>query len=314
MSVQIEEFEGDEQHSLKEALITARHLSGEDVARIEEAAKAMHLSFAEASVHIGIVARRDLDETLAWARHSDAGYEEEEADSPSIVEVAIRSVEKNRSVVPTHANKVKPGRQLQLMHDPQSPSSERMRGLRTELLMLGESRSQASVLALLSPGASEGRSLVTAELAIAFAQLGRRTLLVDCDLRQPSQHKLFDADNALGLARSLLYSEPPRVWGVEGVPHLSLITAGPPVPNPLELLSDGRFKRMLGDWRRFYEFIFFDTPPVGMYTDGLAIANLAGRVLVLSRAAVTKHREMKDMLRRLGSTQARIMGAVMNHF
>jgi protein-tyrosine kinase len=165
-----------------------------------------------------------------------------------------------------------------------------------------------------SPGAGEGRSQLSAELAIAFAQLGRRTLLVDADLRNPQLHSLFGAMNEHGLSRTISSFEKPIYHPVAGLPQMHLLTAGPPPPNPLELLSDGRFEKLVTEWRNGYEFLVFDTPPVSKFADGLAVATLAGRVLILSRAQHTSYASTTSLLRRLATTQSRILGAVLNHF
>jgi receptor protein-tyrosine kinase len=186
--------------------------------------------------------------------------------------------------------------------------------LRTELMLLVEDVRRGNICALLSPGPAEGRSQLCAELAIAFAQLGRRTLLVDADLRHPRQHILFSADNQWGLAQALALGETPYLYSVQGVPELSLLTAGVIPPNPLELVSNRRFERLMDEWRRSYDFVLIDTPPVSQYADALAIATAARRVLVVSRTESTSFSGMKELLRRLAPTQARILGAVLNKF
>ena len=85
-------------------------------------------------------------------------------------------------------------------------------------------------------------------------------------------------------------------------------------PNPLELLSDGRFTKLLNDWRNSYEFVVLDTPPISQCADGLAIATAAARALVLSRAKHTTFDSTRSLLRRLETTQSRLLGAVINHF
>jgi protein-tyrosine kinase len=95
---------------------------------------------------------------------------------------------------------------------------------------------------------------------------------------------------------------------------MHLLTAGPTPTNPLELLSDGRFEKLVTEWRNAYEFLVLDTPPLSKCADGIAVATLAGRVLLLSRAQHTSYAGTRDMLRRLASTQSRILGAVINHF
>jgi receptor protein-tyrosine kinase len=149
---------------------------------------------------------------------------------------------------------------------------------------------------------------------MSFAQLGQPTLLVDADLRRPRQHVLFNADNQQGLTQAIGRGDSPYLHPVDGLPCLNLLTSGPTPPNPLELLSDSRFERLIDDWHRSYEFIVFDTPPLEVYTDGLAIATLVGRVLLLGRAAHTSHKSIGEAMRRLTSTQAQVVGAVLSHF
>jgi receptor protein-tyrosine kinase len=208
----------------------------------------------------------------------------------------------------------RPGECLRVAHDPYHPRSERVRMLRTELLLRREAHGSANMVALLSPCSGEGRSLLAAELAIAFARLGQATLLVDADLRNPQQHVLFETSNRYGLSQALARHESPYLHEVEGVPELSLLTAGPTPTNPLELLSDRHLELMIDGWRKDYGFVVFDTAPINQYFDGLAVALPVGRVLTLSRAGRTPLREMREMLRRLASTRSRILGAVISHF
>jgi protein-tyrosine kinase len=289
-------------------LISRYRLSSDDVSKIGEAVRGMQLNFSDAAVHIGVITSRELEEALLSMRDSA------EAGEKGVIEGALLRHVPGRSVVLRQGEKVNPGPNLILAHDQNHPRSEQMRALRTALLLLNDPGNQANVLALLSPCAAEGRSQLAAELAIAFSQLGRRTLLIDGDLRRPKQQLLFGARNELGLGQALSQSRQPLMNTVEGLPFLWLLPAGTKVSNPLELLSDGHFERLLANWRRQYEFIVIDTPPVTEFSDGLAIATLSGRVLVLSRAAVTTHNSMREMLRRLASTQSRILGAVVNQF
>jgi protein-tyrosine kinase len=173
---------------------------------------------------------------------------------------------------------------------------------------------RGNVFALVGPGRSEGRSQLCAELAIAFAQLGRRTLLVDADLRHPRQHALFSAENQWGLAQTLALGEPPYLHAVEGLPDLVVLTCGTIPPNPLELVSHRRFERLITEMRRQYDFIVIDTPAVSLYADALQVATVARRVLVVSRSETTSFSSMKDMLRRLAVTESKILGAVISRF
>jgi receptor protein-tyrosine kinase len=189
-----------------------------------------------------------------------------------------------------------------------------LRALRTELLLRRESAECGDVIALLSPGAGEGRSLLLAELAMAFARTGHATLLVDADMRRPQQHLLFGLANDHGLAQAIEYEDTPQLNQVPGLARLGVLSAGLTTSEPLELISSQRFAALLQGWRDSYEFVLIDTPPVGRFSEALAVAHLAGRVLVLSRAQHTASRDLGDMLRRLASTRAQILGAVVNHF
>jgi receptor protein-tyrosine kinase len=294
---------------LSEVLITQWRLSSEEVERIRETMRSAHLSFAEAARHIGLVTPEQIVATIEWVR------DRAPARTLSVVEVAIHREKSGHSVVVRHAGQVKPGIHLVLARDPDNPRCEQLRALRTELLLLlSANGNRSNVIALVSPCPEEGRSQLSAELAIAFAQLGRCTLLVDADFRRPRQHALFEADNLWGLTQSLAYGEPLPLHSVEGLPHLSLLTSGPTPSNPLELLSDGRFDRLMRQWRNKFDFVVIDTPPLTKYSDALAIATLAGGVLVVNRAETTTHKDMQDLLRRLASTQARTLGAVLNRF
>ena len=212
------------------------------------------------------------------------------------------------------AHKPAPGAGLLPAHLPYHQRSEQIRLLRTELLLRHDTSDRANILTVVSAHAGEGRSQLAAELAISFAQLRQPTLLVDADLRTPSQHELFGADNRSGLASALARESRPVLQAVAGLPALSLLTAGPLPPNPLELLSDRCFEDAVAQWCSAFQFVVIDTPPIARYADALAVATVTGRVLTLCRATRTAFRDTRDMTRRLAATRARTLGAVINHF
>lgn len=212
------------------------------------------------------------------------------------------------------AERLAPSTDLILAHRPMHPRSEAIRSLRTRLLLARDSSRHPGTFAVMSACAREGRSELCAELAIAFAQLGRATLLIDADLRNPRQHRLFGGQNRSGLAQSLNRNEPPWIYGVSGIPHIALMTSGGVPENPLELLSAGRFEQLVTACQRDYEFIVIDTPPGARYSDGLAIAAVAGRSLVVARACKTSYEHLTDLTRQLAATSAHVVGAVINRF
>ena len=209
----------------------------------------------------------------------------------------------------------KAGPSLILLNDPDNSYCEQIRALRTELLLLNSASRSGNLLAILSPCRGEGRSQLCAELAIAYSQLGQRTLLVDADLRRPKIQALFESTSRYdGLGQALAVGGVPELLSVDKLPDLSVLLAGPSVPNPLELLTNGHFQRQMSDWRKKYSTIIIDTPPITEFADGLATASFAEQVLIVGRAGSTPHQNIKEMLRRMGSTQSRIVGSVIHRF
>ena len=292
------------------AMIARLGLSSEGLHAVHDLMQERNLSFPEAAVRLGFATQGDIIEALADA----APEKPTSGESAGLIENAIRKIAMNRQVIVRQGDTVKIGPPLLHALDADNPRSEKIRVLRTELLLLSTASSDANIIALLSASASEGRSQLAAELAISFSQLGRRTLLVDADLRKPAQHVLFGASNLTGLADAISRNQKPLFHPVEALPHLSLLTSGVVASNPLELLSDGRFQKTVQDWRRSFDFVVLDTPPVHSYADGLAIATLAGRVLLVSRGQHTTFKSTSEMLRRLATTQSQILGGVINHF
>jgi receptor protein-tyrosine kinase len=212
------------------------------------------------------------------------------------------------------AGRLNPCPELLLTSGPRHPRSEAIRALRTRLLLARDGARHAGMFAVMSPCAGEGRSQLCAELAIAFAQLGRTTLLIDADLRNPRQHRLFGEHNRSGLAQALHRNEAPWIHGISGIAPLALLTSGGVPSNPLELLSASRFEQIVAGCRRDFEFVVIDTPPATRYSDALAIAAVAGRVLIATRARATSFEALSEMVRQLAATPTHVAGAVINRF
>ena len=225
---------------LSDALIAHCNLSGQDIDRITEAMRARRQSFCEAAFQLNLATREDIDDVSHWVR------EHTHKSPPGVIEAAIRSAQGGGGTALTVRQGIARLSSV-LLHarDADSARSEKIRALRTDLMLLNDSAQRGNLVALVSPGRGEGRSQLCAELAIAFAQLGRRTLLVDADLRHPRQHVLFTADNQWGLAQTLALGEAPYLHGVEGLPELAVLTSGTIAPNPLELVSHRRFERLI---------------------------------------------------------------------
>lgn len=207
-----------------------------------------------------------------------------------------------------------PSRSLTAIADPAHPFNDRIRQLRTELMLRRKAHSVALGVAVIGCGAGEGRSQIAAELAIAFAQLGRSTLLLDADMRNPRQHLLFGTELRDGLAQAIERSDAPTLFGVDGYPTLSVLTAGICPANPIEFLSDGRFESLFDEFRHYFEFIVVDTPRFADYADAQVISTVVGNVLTVHRARHSSYKAARTMLRQLDSTRANILGGVLQHF
>ena len=192
--------------------------------------------------------------------------------------------------------------------------AERLRLLRTEILLRHRTQRGAIAVAIVGAGAGEGRSLLAAELALSLAQLNRSTLLIDADMRRPRQHLLFGTQLRDGLAQAIERGETTSLYGVEGYDALSLMTAGVCPAKPIELLSDGRFELLMDELRSVYDYIVLDTPSCADYADGLVVSTVIGHVLTVHRAPHTSYKAARAMLRQLASSRADIIGAVLNSF
>jgi len=245
----------------------------------------------------------------------DAPDREEVSQDGGIVERALRQKSGRRNLALWEGTPVQPSVALAYAHDTGSLRSEKLRGLRTELLFRLGSRQGAATFAIIGAHQGEGRSQLCAELALAFSQLAGRTLLVDANLRNPKLDKFFLGASAdTGLAEVLLGKTNTlplhRVVGH----NLILLTAGSPPPSPVDLLSGTQFRRLVADWSRSYDYVLIDTPPVNLYSDGIVVANAARNIVLVTRRNQTSYAEVTELRRRLDATQTRIIGAVLNDF
>lgn len=206
--------------------------------------------------------------------------------------------------------------ELVVARDPLHPRAEELRALRTQLLIRwAQARIGRRVLLVASAAPREGRSYVAANLAVAFAQLGERTLLIDADLRAPSQHRIFDAPGAAGLA-AILSGRAGRgaLLPMPRLGALSVLPAGTCAGNPQELLLGPALAGLLDKLAGEFGVIVIDSPPAKLYADAQCLAFRAGSVLLLGRRNRTRVADVKHAARELAATGARIVGTVFNGF
>jgi capsular exopolysaccharide synthesis family protein len=198
--------------------------------------------------------------------------------------------------------------------DPRSPVSEAYRTLRTNLDFSSLDKPIKTML-VTSAGPEEGKSTVLANLAVTTAQAGRRVILVDCDLRRPTLHSIFNLKNDVGLTTmvvddAVMESPPLRDTGVEG---LRLVSSGPLPPNPSELLGSRRMEEIIAALLERADVVLFDAPPVVAVTDAAVLATKVDGVLLVVNAGGTKRDYARAAKARLEKVNANLLGAVLNN-
>jgi non-specific protein-tyrosine kinase len=204
-------------------------------------------------------------------------------------------------------------RSLIAVKQPRSPVVEAFRALRTNIQFTSVDRPVRSLL-VTSAVPVEGKSTVSANLAVVMAQAGLRVLLVDCDLRRPSVHKLFDQTNRVGLTDMMLQAS--AQWDSAAQPtqtaNLSILSSGSLPPNPAELLGSERLRQLLDRLRSNYDMVILDSPPMLPITDATVLARVVDGVLLVVDTGVTRVGavlQSKELLERVGG---RLIGVVMN--
>lgn len=202
-------------------------------------------------------------------------------------------------------------RNLYVNARPRSTVAEALRSVRTNILFRLPDRPQRRLL-ITSAAPREGKSFVSSNLATIIAMTGSRVLLIDADLRRPSQHKLFQTDNDVGLS-SVLVGDLSLSEAVQRthVPGLDLMTSGPRPPNPAELLGSEVMQRLL-DSIKAYDFIMIDSPPIGAVADPLILSRSTHGVLMVVESNKTDRDQVVQSRSRLSEMNANILGAIVN--
>jgi capsular exopolysaccharide synthesis family protein len=195
---------------------------------------------------------------------------------------------------------------------PDSRGADAFRLLRTSLVF-GDGDEHRQVLCVTSPNPGDGKSTMTGNLSVSLGQLGRRVLIIDCDLRRPSQHELFGMENDRGLTTILSEKLDPSDL-IKATPHnnVYVLPRGESVENPAEFLATGEFAQLIDSLREKYDHIFLDCPPVLPVVDVLAIASLADGVLVVIRVERTTQLQAQAACSALKQAGASLTGVVVN--
>jgi tyrosine-protein kinase len=194
-----------------------------------------------------------------------------------------------------------------------SPVVEAYKALRTNLLFSSVDR-EVKTIVITSAVPNEGKSRTAANLAIVLAQAGHSTLLLDADFRRPSQHRIFGRVRNIGLSNLIVQDMPELAVFVpdEQVKNLVVMASGPTPPNPSELLGSAQMNALFARFRKGFDYVVIDTPPVNAVTDASVIAaNADAAILVVdtNKATYPAVQHAKQALERVG---AKILGTVMN--
>ena len=195
-----------------------------------------------------------------------------------------------------------------------SPISEAFRRLRINMIYTNPDK-KYKIIMVTSATQGEGKSTVAANLAITFSQAEKSVLIIDLDLRRPSQHKFFSEFREPGLTDSLF-----EIFRVSDItkntiaPNVDLIAAGKKTPEPAAILDSKRLKQLIDKFSERYDHIILDTAPYGIISDSASLLRLVDGLIVVSRFNYTTNKELSSTLNGLQHLNADILGIVLNAF
>jgi chain length determinant protein tyrosine kinase EpsG len=275
--------------SMGEILVAQGKLNAIDVDTIIDYQRDKGMYFGEAAVELELVTQDDILQALS----GQFGYTYGQGDETSSKEKVMASA-------------------------PFGELAEEFRSIRGQLLTNWLTPDHRT-LAIVSPGSKEGRSYVAANLAMAFSQTGRSTLLIDADLRSPRQHEIFDVKSRIGL--SMLLAGRIRMEDLDMLPdnistfqYLSVLHCGAVPPNPAELLGNRRFIQILRELKKYFDVIIIDTPPASYKADVMSIASMAGSALLVARSGYSRMDDTESLVSILDQSKAKVVGAVLNRY
>jgi len=275
--------------SIGEILIKAGRLTREDAEKIARLQKDLGIRFGAAAIQLGLLTQADID--FALSRQFDYPYliGGESTVSESVVTA----------------------------FSPYGEQGQMFSTLRSQLMLrwIDDDPARKSV-AIVSSEHGDGRSFIAANLAVSFSQLGQRTLLIDADMRNPVQHKLFGLQNHNGLSAVLAgrMGNEPVIQAVPGLLGLSVLPAGAAPPNPLELLARPLFPKFLSDLTQQFDVILLDTPSTSECADAQAIAERAGAAVIVARKNVTRMWRVRGISDTVSHASATVVGTVLNDY
>ena len=203
-------------------------------------------------------------------------------------------------------------RRLITTEDPKSPISEAYRTLRTSIVYSSVS-GDCNTIMVSSPGPGEGKTTTVCNLAIAYANLGKKTLLIDGDLRKPVINKVFNLDKENGLTSYMVgHNTSAEIIQSTNVENLSIITSGITPPNPSELLNSEKMKNIINQLRSEFDVILIDSPPMVAVTDAIILSKLVDSFILVCRSGVTEKGALNRSIKSLEQVGGKFSGAILN--
>ncbi len=194
--------------------------------------------------------------------------------------------------------------------------SEAYKTLRTNILFsTGDTGSKSFAITSAIPG--EGKTTTAINIAISFAQTGKKVVIIDADLRKPKLHKYFDLENKIGLSNVLsgVYdSNDKRYIQNTSVENMDLISSGHVPPNPIELMSSETMQGLLKTLEEAYDFIILDTPPVNIVSDALVLSKIVTGYIMVARSNYTEYEAMNVAMSNFELANIKPLGVVLNDF
>jgi capsular exopolysaccharide synthesis family protein len=204
-----------------------------------------------------------------------------------------------------------PSDRLVTVTNPSSAASEAYRGVRTNLLYSSLDGHPKKVIVLTSSGLQEGKSVTCANLGVVLAQADKKTLVLDCDFRNPTIHRFFGVPNLRGVTNVLLGERTlEEVWE-EPVEGLKVVCVGPAPYNPAEVLGSRAFSEFLTAVREEFDYVLIDSSPVGLVSDTAVLSAQADGVLLVLDAQRTSKTAFRQATRSLENVGVDVLGTIM---
>lgn len=276
--------QNSKQASIGKLLLETGKLSPENIDMILTEQRTHGLRFGEAAKQLKLIKQSDIDEVLASQFEFDSDHLKGKV---------------SKIVLP--------------INQPFSKQAEKIRSLRNQVSVRWLNDFKSIMLA--SPQKKSGTSMLAANMAVSFAQIGKKTLIVDANMRSPSQHQIFNVKNGLGFSDLIAgKASLEEISQVNPLNNLTIMLSGVIPPNPAELISRGKLPSILEQLESIYDVIIFDTPSTLEYEDAIAMSSYIKGVLLVIRKHKTSIKQVRKIRRQLEMQKTDVIGAFINEY